>query len=552
MSAPLPSFLLPNRCVLLIMDDGVSVYRVASKQSQFLVSIMWRDPAFEEKLADAVNRCGASSVMILNDAVEQHYRKEKVPVITMFDRANIVQRRLNVAFPNFSMRAAMVLKEGTKALKAAGGGASAKGAKETTNKGDLYLFAAVPSTESFGRVMLALQNTDVQISGYGLLPVESTGMVDMLVKKIAQKSFGVGTARWSILISQHRGGGLRQIVVRDGELALTRVTPVVEPSPENPGVWAADVSQELQATLSYLARFGYTPEDGLDILVVGDPTYTEALESMIYAPCNYMVLKVAEAAKHLGLKLTSDADEHFSEVLHAGWVGSKLVIDLPLASRDIQTLQQPRLVAQVVMLVGAVAACGALGMAADEALKMYRASVNLEVAMIQKQKIENIYQEELIRKQKMGIDVPLVKGSLAISDSINLAKVDPLYLLDMISRELETIRLDKFEFVNEGLEPIKSKSTDPVVADRNTHITLYVSFAGSIKPKEGNEEIDKLVGRLNEKMKDSGYVAAVSKPLQDLSFRGVAESEFGYTATQRKSDDRYHAEIVVKRVAKNG
>lgn len=548
MSAPLPSFLLPNRCVLLIMDDGVSVYRVASKQSQFLVSIMWRDPAFEEKLADAVNRSGGSSVMILNDAVEQHYRKEKVPVITMFDRANIVQRRLNVAFPNFSMRAAKVLKEGSKALKTT---ASNPKAKETT-KGDLYLFAAVPSTESFGRVMLALQNTDAQISGYGLLPVESTSLVDALVKKIAQKSFGVGTARWSILISQHRGGGLRQIVVRDGELALTRVTPVVEPSPENPGAWAADVSQELQATLSYLSRFGYTPEDGLDILVVGDPTYTEALESMIYAPCNYMVLKVAEAAKHLGLKLTPDADEHFSEVIHSGWVGSKITLDLPLASRDIQSLQQPRMVAQVVLLVGAVAACGALGMAADEALKMYRASVNLEVAMIQKQKIENIYQEELLRKQKMGIDVPLVKGSLAISDSVNASKVDPLKALDLISRELETIRLDKFEFVNRGNEPIKPKVGDPEVPARDTHITLYVSFAGSIKPKEGNEEIDKLVARLNEKMKDAGYEASVSKPLQDLSFRGVAESEFGYTATQRKSDDRYQAEIVVKRVAKNG
>lgn len=549
MSAPLPPFLLPNRCVLLIMDDGVSVYRVASKLPQYMVSIAWRDPAFEEKLADAVNRSGASSVMVLNDAVEQHYRKEKVPVITMFDRANIVQRRLNVAFPNFSMRAAMVLKEGTKALKVATG--APKAGKEVS-KGDLYLFAAVPSTESFGRVMLALQNTDVQISGYGLLPIESTSMVDTLVKKIAQKSFGVGTARWSILISQHRGGGLRQIVVRDGELALTRVTPVVEPSPENPGSWAADVSQELQATLSYLSRFGYTPEDGLDILVIGDPTYVETLESMIYAPCNFMVLKVVEAAKHLGLKLSPDADEHFSEVIHAGWVASKLVLDLPLASRDIKTLQQPRLIAQVVMLAGAVAACGALGMAADEALKMYRASVNLEVAMIQKQKIENIYQEELIRKQKMGIDVPLVKGSLAISDSINATKVDPLKLLDIVSRELETIRLDKFEFVNNGNEPIKAKSTDPAVSDRDTHITLYVSFAGSIKPKEGNAEIDKLVGRLNEKMKDQGYFASVSKPLQDLSFRGVAESEFGYTATQRKSDDRYQAEIVVKRVAKNG
>lgn len=543
MSVSLPSFLSPSRCVLMIMDDGVGMHLLSGGKVEFLSTLQWREAGFEEKLADVVSRSGATSVVILNDAVEQHYRKERVPVITMLDRANIVQRRLNVAFPNFSMRAAKVLKQAAKGFRKSSGAKDGDAAK-----GDLYLFAAVPSTDGFGRIMMALSHVDVQIVGYGLLPVESTSLVTSLVKKLAQKSFGVGSARWSILLSQHRGGGLRQIVVKDNELALTRVTPVTEPDPSSPGAWAADVSQELQATLSYLSRFGYTPEDGLDIIAVGDKTYTEPLESMIYAPCNFTVLSVDEAMGFLGFKLSKGGDSHFAEAIHVGWVAKKMALELAINSRDIMAIKQPRMVAQVVMILCALGVGGVSGVTVDEVMKMYRASVNMEVALKEKKDIEEIYQEELLRKQRMGIDIPLVKGSLVISEQIRKETVDPLTLFDAISRELDSVRLDKFEFSGAGPEPAATQTSGQQLEPRKTLVTLYLSFAGSTKPKEGNEEIDKLVSRLNSRLKDMGYEAVVTKQLQDLSFEGVAESEAGITASKRASQDRYQGQVEVRKV----
>lgn len=552
MSVSLPSFLLPSRCVLMIMDDGVGVYKVSGADVKFLDSLHWRESGFEEKLADIVNQSGAMSVMLLNDAVEQHYRKEKVPSITMFDRANIVQRRLNVAFPNFGMRAAKVLKSGVKISKSSG--SQDKGQEKDTMKGDLYLFAAVASTDGFGRIMMALREVDQQIAGYGLLPVESTSLVEALVKKLAQKNFGMEGAGWSILLSQHRGGGLRQVVVKNGELALTRITPVVEPDPEDPGAWAADVSQELQATLSYLSRFGYVPEDGLDIIVMGDPLYAEALEGMIYAPCHFSVLPVEEVASLLGMKLPRGADSHHSDIIHAGWVGRKLGLDLSIKARDISSLQQPRQIATVLMFLSALGIGGVSFMATNEAMSMYKASANLEVAQQDKKEIEDIYQEELLRKQKMGIDVPLVKGALAVNEKIEKEVVDPLTALNVISRELKNIRLDKFEYSNTGPEILQDLTPGNAGASnaKDVKYTLFLSFAGTIKPKEGNEEIDKLVQRLNSKLSSIGYVATVTKQLQDLTFEGVVEGEAGITANKRSMQDRYKGEIEVKKVNKNG
>jgi len=526
------------------MDDGVGVYESSSGGVEFLDLLHWREGGFEEKLSDMINRSGVSSVVIMNDAVEQHYRKEKVPVLSYFDKGNILQRRLNVAFPNYSMRAAKVLKSGSKQAREA-----SSGDKEAV-KGDLYLFAAVPSTDAFGRIMTALSNVDQQVVGYGLLPVESTGLVDELVKQLSQKRGG-GGARWSILISQHRGGGLRQIVVRNGELALTRVTPVVEPDADNPGVWAADVSQELQATLSYLSRFGYTPEDGLELIVVGDTDYTEPLEGMVYAPCNYNALTVQDAASLVGIRVGRDED-HYSDSLHAGWVARKFSLELPLSSREIKAIQQPRQASLVIMMISALGLAGVAGVAVDEGMKLYSTSVNMEVAQIQKKKIEEIYAEELQRKERMGIDIPLIKGALAISRDVSNTIVNPLDVLEPIARSMEDIRLDKFEFSNIGGEPAANRKPGDVAPQRETMVLLTISFAGNINIVEGNEEINKLVTRMNERLKDMGYESKVEVPLRDTTFRGSSEVEYGITANKRRADDRYEAQIRVRRVAQNG
>ncbi len=546
MSTLYPSIISPTRCVLLIMDDGVGVYVSAGRGISFVDAYHWRESGFEEKLADAITRSGAVSVVILNDAVEQHYRKEKVPVLSFFDKSNIIQRRLNVAFPNFSMRAATVLKEGTKLLR------DATANDKEAVKGDLYLFAAVPSTEAFGRIMSAISTVDVQVVGYGLLPVESTSLVEGLVKKLASRKTGVGGARWSILISQHRGGGLRQIVVRNSELALTRVTPVIEPDPENSGAWAADVSQELQATLSYLSRFGYTPEDGLDIIVVGDALFTEPLEGMIYAPCNYTTLTPKEAGELVGIRILDRDEEHFSDAIHVGWVGRKAVLDLPLVSREIDSIKRPRQVALAFMVLCSIGVSGVAGYAVDEAMQLYRTTVNIEVAQEQKRKIEEIYAEELKRKESMGIDVPLIKGALEINKLISETSVDPLVVLDAISRELQDIRLDGFEFINVGPEPAETVKPGTKLGDRRTEILLKMSFAGSVDAVKGNEDLDKLVARLNERLDALGYKAQVNKQLQKFTYDAAVDSQAGITAKARASQDRYSAEVKVVRVKKNG
>lgn len=77
-------------------------------------TVPWAVDNFEANVAAVVSKeCGGKPVLILNDMVEQHYRKERIPKVSVMDKANVLQRKLMVAFPNYPVRAALPLKEKT-------------------------------------------------------------------------------------------------------------------------------------------------------------------------------------------------------------------------------------------------------------------------------------------------------------------------------------------------------------------------------------------------------------------------------------------------------
>ena len=536
-------FFPPSRAVIMMMDEGVCVHRVANGSATFLDTIPWRAADFEVRLTDILDEAKVTSILILNDAVEQHYRKERIVIPTSFDKANIIKRRLNVAFPNYPMRAAVELKEPPAAAN------SPKKEEKEVDKSKLYLFAAAPSTETFSRVVRCIRKTDYNLFGYGLLPIESAGMLKALSAKLAQKRKTTSKAEWTILIGQHRGGGLRQIVVRNSELALTRVTPIEEPKQGYSDMWAKDVSREIQATLSYLSRFGYAPDDGLNIIVIGNKEFADVLDGMISVPSNFDALSPFEASKLLGIKLNFTDGDHFSDALHAAWSGKKITLDIPLTSKEILDISNPRKIASIAMIAMTAALGGVLYMSSIEAQGIYQNARNLEISKTQLAEIERIYQEEIKRKSALGIDVNAITSSLDIDGRIQKHHVDVLGLVKAVSEELRNLRIDSFEYKNEGdilaaVPAPGATNTSP----RQTTLMLSFSYPGNTNPKEGNEEMKEFVNRLNTRLASIGYISEVDTPLQNLTYSGEVNREVGLTANLRSLNERYTSKVLIKKV----
>jgi len=523
--------------VLLLTDDLLCMYRVNSRSVTLINSYNWRSSDFEGDVAAALNlEVGDGSVYILNDTVEQHYRKEKINKLNFFDRGSIINRRLNIAFPSYPTRAALELKEKTRA--------GARGAKE-----NLFLFTAVPSSEALRKLLEAVRRSNAIIASYSLLPVESVDLVEKMAARVAKENRQESRSSWSILIGQHQGGGLRQIVTKGGQIALTRITPVVTPVGENAAQWANEVVQEIQATISYLGRFGYSQNDGLDIILIGKPDLGTLVEDMISIPCHFSSLTLQRAAELAGVSVGRKQEQFYAETLHLAWYAKKTRVALAMKSKEMDAVAVPRKAAFFGMLL-LTAGIGYFAFnLSQETVALRGAQKTLEKVNEMNIQAEQMYQDELKRKESLGIDVKLIQGSLGIASEYRALDFDPIPVLEVVGEGLKKLRINGMTMEAKLPEPVSPEAAQSgggqMGTFRNVELKLLFEFPGTIKPEKGNEELDQLRRRIAPKL--AGYNVSVSKELQDMTYKGSLTDETGLTATKRGASEVYTGEITIRK-----
>ncbi len=522
------SFLTPARTVLMICDEALFIYSINAKGVKLVETVPWAAEDFEKNVAVIISKdCGGKPVLIVNDMVEQHYRKEKVPRVGGLDKQSVVKRKLKVAFPNYPIRAALPLKE--KVAKT-----------ESSMAANIYIFAAVPATEVFAKTMAATRKSLAAIVGFCLLPVESSDMIKKLSNKLASKD--EKKAKWTIFMGQHQNGGLRQIVIRNGELALTRMTPIIEDD-SDAVTWAKDVHQEFQATMSYLSRFGFDPSDGLNVILISESGTGDIVDELMTAPCNFYSITVKKAAELLNLSIGVSETSYHADALHMAWAGRKNSFILPMKAKQIENVSQPRQLAALISVLLFLGVAFQGYMLLDYLQRNSENNINIEDVQQRKEQLDLRYSKEIKRKEDLGYDIQLIQSSLALNDEFNLGQIDVFNLFYNIGLSLgRDMRIDRLE-VNRGGNILRRN-----IIGNNKKPPLFVaemqlSFPGTTNAQEGNSEVQALQSRLQMALSD--HVVKVTKLLEDYEYSEEIVVETGDAKTSQSSQD-YVAEISIE------
>lgn len=528
------SFFGSNRTILLIADEALYIYTATTRAVRLVETVPWDAPNFEKNVAGIIIRdCGPNPLLIVNDMVEQHYRKERVvrTGVSFMDRSSIIRRKLNVAFPNYPVRAAFPLKE--KITKG-----------ENRLAADIYIFAAVPDTKQFAQTIQAAKLSLMSIAAFCLLPVESSDMVKTLSEKASQKRRA--KSKWAFFMGQHRNGGLRQIVTKDGELALTRMTPILD-SDEDPAAWAQEVHQEFKATMSYLARFGYQAEDGLDVTLIANPEAGAALEGMIEEQCNFTSLTSMQASKILGLSLGIQDDLRYADTLHVAWMNKKSKFILPMKAISIDEVSRPRQAAMVasVLLTGGMLFLGYQLYDSMQALGAVMQEIDKSESRIAQLDVQ--YQLEVKKKEELGFDITLVQSSITVKKQLNEENIKLMPMFYGIGQALgKEGRLDGINVVRiqKPAASANEASADPAVPKPPTfEAILQMTYPSTTDVKIGNQEVKDLGDRLTKFL--PGYEVQVTKLLKDFEYvEGITVTAGNKDVQDNKQD--FVAEIRVR------
>ncbi len=525
------SLFSPARTVLMISDEFMSVYTVDSKGVRLHETIPCADEGAVASVSSVLAKdCGGRPVLILNDMVEQHYRKERVlkSGVGFTDKAALLNRKLTVAFPNSPIRAAYALKEKI-----------AKTDKQPASS--LYIFAAVSNSEQLSKAISAVRESMVSLAGFCLLPVESSDMVSALSEKLAKSS--KSPARWTIYMGQHRNGNLRQIVTRNGELALTRMSPVLD-TEEDHQAWATQVHQEFKATMSYLSRFGYHAEDGLDVIIVAGAESGDLLENMIDESCNLHIMTVMQAAEVLGLRLGKQDSLRYADPLHVAWGGRKKKFILPMRAASIDAVSRPRQIAAVFVL------CLFLGgvfqgyQLLDITWGVTAQSQNLNEMKEQKAQLDSQYERETERINKMGFDVRLVQSAIAVDADFEKNRIRVLDLVTQVAKALgKDLRIDLLEVKRASENPIETFVNGVSPPQPLFQARLRMTYPATANVDSGNKEVRELSERLTTLL--PGHKVEVLKYLKDYEYTEGLVVKTGDLEKENIQQD-FVAEILIK------
>jgi len=523
------SFLTPSRCVLLIGDDALHIYNVMPGAVRLLAALPWHGDDFEETALRLIRKeCRGKAILILNDMTDQHFKGgQRMPRVGVMDKMNVVKRKLQVAFPTYPIRGALAIKQSRK-------GAAA----DKTKGGGLYLFSAVPMSEPVDKTMSIAQKCMSSISGFYLLPIEGADMVQAVAKKLAGSKRK--SARWVIFIGQHHGGALRQVITRDGQLAMTRMTPLAESDDADPTAWARDVSQEFRATISYLSRFGFSPEEGVDVVVVCGHEQGAAFEELIDIPCNYVSMTAPEVARALGIALGGQKNPNLADPLYVAWAGRKTRFTLPMKADELSRISMPRQVASLVIFLMVLGAGWQSWQVMENVEAMLSMRDESETQQQVLRTVTNEFDQEAERMKKMGFDVKLVQGAIGVFDALEKERMRPLPLMGSIGESLGgELRLDGLSLnYIPNLKPRDGNmfTGAEVVSQPGIEATLKLSFPPTVEPEMGVREVENLRRRLIATL--PGYDVTIEKNVADYEYVDSITGTAGKSAKELASEDR--------------
>lgn len=283
-----------QKFVLLIGDEGgILVYMQGKKVVRRLFAAS-PQPDHTGAILELLGSHPNVPLSVLVDVMDQQYARHSFPPVSALSVAGLVKRRIERDFQPGDITGSMRL-----------------GRDKTGRKEWQYLLISLGYTPLVQQWLDLIVEQPNELRGIFLSPVEGQSYLPMLRSTLSSSKPLV----WQLLVSHHKVSGFRQIVLKNGKLAFTRITQAIDDAV--PAVIAGNIEQEIMNTLEYLKRLGFDDTHALEIIVVASGDVNEVLDLKRFNIGQYWALSPMEVAENLGLEQAALSADRFGDVVMA-------------------------------------------------------------------------------------------------------------------------------------------------------------------------------------------------------------------------------------------
>jgi hypothetical protein len=401
-----------SKFVLFVGDEGailVYVKRGVVESRQYVPD---GSPENIRELRNTLEQNTRASILLIVDNMDQKYVQQTLPPVSRLAINNLVRHRLERDFRRAEIKGAIML-----------------GREKSGKKSWSCLMVALDKNPQLSAWVNFVMELPHRFQGIYLVPTEAKIIVNKLEAALGTPKKTKGS-EWKFFISHNKVGGVRQVVIRNGQLASTRMTQLIGES--TPGVIAGNIEQEISNTLEYMRRLGLNAQSRLDIYIIASTALKSLIDRSKFNADSFHILTPYEVAQYLGIKGATQPADQFGDVMLAAAIACSkehaLTLALPLGKkfdRLHQVMRWQRMAAAAVAVGIAGYACTNL----PSIYSTYAKKAELEQAGASGEKALQTIRAEA---KQYNLDVEQMGDLVALYQKLQGDKITPLPFIEQV------------------------------------------------------------------------------------------------------------------------
>lgn len=468
--------------ILLIGEEGAVLTQLRGGAVIRRLFAQSPEPAHVKGLNEALAASPNSPITILFDVMDQSYVRQTLPPVSSFSVSKIITRRLNKDFSPDDIKGYIILD------------------REKTGRKDWnYLMVSLANNQLLQKWISFAVERENPLKGMGLLPLEAQQFMKT-INKFLLKSHDKNAKplEWQVLVSHHKVGGCRQVVMRDGKLAFTRMAQPFGDS--TPAVIAGNIEQEIINTIEYLKRLGLQDHMQTAITIIASEEIKGSLDKRNLKAGEHHFFTPYEICTLLSLKDAAQQGDSFGDVVISAFIGKQKKLLLPLQTPYTKKLATFTMSIKAVKTTGTLSILVIITWLGMSGYGIFDAKRNSEALELKHRSLTADLERIQAHAKTLPVNINLFSDIMKLSKTYNKNEYEILSFIGRIDESLQnTGLLNSYNW--SGSDPMSvTKSTDKRTIKMEADLRL--NMTGITQTQQLTDLVQTFMGRMQKNFPD--------------------------------------------------